>query len=127
MARTPGLQVAGLARVTRALLDLGLDVTDLKDAFSDIAAEGARQVAQFAPRLTGRLAGDSRGNRAKSKAVVTIGRASLPYAGAINYGWRDHNISPAGFLQRADEAMRPYALQRLDENVNTIIKKRGLA
>lgn len=128
MARTPGLHVSGLSRVTRALLDMGLEVTDLKDAFSDIAAEGARQVAQFAPRgATGRLAGDARGNRAKSKAVVTIGRASVPYAGPINYGWREHNISPAGFLQRADEAMQPYALKRLDKNIDDIITKRGLA
>lgn len=127
MARTAGLHVTGLSQVTRALLGMGLQVEDLKDAFSDIADEGARQVAQFAPRgATGRLAGDARGNRAKSKAVVTIGRASVPYAGAINYGWRDHNIAPAGFLQRADVAMRPYSVRRLEKNIDDIIKERGL-
>jgi hypothetical protein len=28
----------------------------------------------------------------RSKAVVTAGRASVPYAGPINYGWAAHNI-----------------------------------
>lgn len=126
MARTVGFQVEGLGPVVRALQDMGVEVDDLKDAFSAIADKGAQLASSYAPVLTGALAGDVRGNRAKSKAVVTVGRAALPYAGPINYGWAAHNIEPSGFLQRADEAMRPYALQQLEDEINQQIRRRGL-
>ena len=126
MARTAGFRVDGLSAVVRALQEVGVEVTDLKDAFSSIADEGARQAAQFAPKRTGRLAADIRGNRAKSKAVVTAGRVSVPYAGPINYGWAKHHIAANGFMQRADKAWQPYALKRLEQEINAQITKRGL-
>ncbi|HEY1178608.1 MAG TPA: hypothetical protein VGF17_20835 [Phytomonospora sp.] len=119
-------RIEGLTAVTRGLLELGLEVEDLKNAFSAIADEGARQAALFAPKLTGRLAGDIRGNRARSKAVVTAGRVSVPYAGAINYGWARHNIEPSGFLQKVDYGWEDYGLRRLEEEINAQIARRGL-
>ena len=119
-----GFRVQGLTSVVRALQQMGLDVDDLKDAFSKIAAEGAREAASFAPRRTGRLAGDVRGNRAKSKAVVTAGRASVPYAGPINYGWRARGIAPSLFMQKADQRMQPRALQLLEDEINRKIKEK---
>lgn len=121
-----GFEVQGLAPVVRALSALGLEVDDLKDAFSDIAQQGARQAAQFAPRRTGRLAADIRGNRAKSKAVVTAGRSRVPYAGPINYGWAARGIAPSGFMQKADRAMQPFAIAALERNVNEAIRRKGL-
>lgn len=126
MARPVSIRVDGLAQVIRSLLEIGLDVQDLKGAFSEIARQGAVLAAGFAPRLSGRLAGDVRGNRARSKAVISAGRMSVPYAGPINYGWAAHNIAPSGFMQRADRLLQPYALRRLEADINTSIRKRGL-
>lgn len=126
MANRVGYKVEGLSRVVRGLRLLGLDVDDLKDAFSKIAKEGADKAAAYAPKRSGRLAGDVRGNRAQSKAVITAGRASLPYAGPINYGWPARNIQPSGFMQKADEEMQPIAIQRLEEEINNKIRERGL-
>lgn len=126
MAREVGFKVEGLSAVVRNLQALGLEVDDLKDAFSTIAAEGAGAAARFAPKRSGRLAGDIRGNRAKSKAVVTAGRKSVPYAGPINYGWPARNITGAGFMQAADEEMQPKALQMLEDEINRQIRKKGL-
>lgn len=119
-------QIAGLNAVIRDLLALGLEVEDLKTAFGAIADEGAREASLFAPKVTGRLAGDIRGNRAKSKAVVTAGRASVPYAAPINYGWPAHNIEPSGFMQKVDDRWGDYALRRLEEEINKQIARRGL-
>lgn len=128
MARTGGFKVSGLNQVVRQLQEIGVEVEDLKGAFSNIAAMGARHAARFAPKgPTGRLAGDIRGNRAKSKAVVTAGRKSVPYAGPINYGWAKRNIAPSGFMQRADKAVQPFALRRLEAEINLQIKKRGMS
>lgn len=126
MVRDVGFRVTGLTAVVRALQDLGLEVDDLKDAFSSIAEEGARYASAYAPKRSGRLAADIRGNRAKSKAVVTAGRVSVPYAGVINYGWAAHGIEANGFLQRADMAMRPRALVLLEQEINQSITTKGL-
>lgn len=121
-----GFKVEGVNRLVRDLTLLGLDVDDLKDAFSSLAAEGARRASAHAPHRTGRLAGDIRGNRAKSKAVVTAGRKSVPYAGPINYGWPSRGIAPSGFMQKADQEMRPRAIETLEREINKKINQRGL-
>ena len=126
MATTGGFKVEGLSKVVRDLTAMGLEVEDLKDAFAPIAAQGAQVAAGFAPRRTGRLAGDIRGNRAKSKAVVTAGRASVPYAGVVNYGWPKRNIAASGFMQKADQVMQPRALQMLEAEIDKAIRRKGL-
>lgn len=125
MADRVGFRVQGLTAVVRDLQRLGLDVDDLKDAFSEIASEGAERASAHAPRVSGRLAGDIRGNRAKSKAVVAAGRASVPYAGAINYGWTSRNIKPSEFMQKADQDMQPRAIQMLEDEINRKIREKG--
>lgn len=127
MGAPVSIRIEGLNAVVRGLLAVGLEVDDLKDAFSNIAQYGARAAAQAAPRLTGRLAADIRGNRARNKAVVTAGRVSVPYAGPINYGWEAHNITGALFMQKADKAVQPYALRVLERDINNAIRRRGLA
>lgn len=127
MAARVSIRVDGLNGVVRGLIAMGLEVDDLKDAFSQIARTGAILAAGYAPKKSGRLAGDIRGNRAKSKAVIAAGRVSVPYAGPINYGWAAHGISPAGFMQKADADLEPYALRALERDINAKIRARGLA
>jgi hypothetical protein len=121
-----GVRIDGLNRVVRDLPGLGLDISDLKDAFSDIAAEGARLASSFAPKRTGTLAASVRGNRAKNKAVVAAGKARVPWAGPINYGWRARGIAPSRFMQKADEAMQPRALAELENAIEKKIREKGL-
>jgi hypothetical protein len=121
-----GVRIDGLNQVVRGLQELGLDIEDLKDAFAPIAARAARYASSFAPRRTGALAASIRPNRSKNKAVVVAGKARVPYAGVINYGWARRNISPSSFMQKADERMRPLALQMLDDAINAKIRERGL-
>lgn len=129
MARGTGyasIRIDGLNAVVRNLIAIGVEVDDLKSAFSAVAARGARIAAGFAPKQSGRLAGDIRGNRARSKAVITAGRVSVPYSGVQNYGWAKRNITGTGFMQRTDRVLKPYALKQLETAINTQIRKRGL-
>lgn len=126
MANRTGYEVTGLNELVRDLQAIGLTVEDLKDAFAKIAAEGAALASRAAPKVTGRLAASIRGNRAKSKAVVTVGRAAVPYAGPINYGWPARNIDAALFLQSIEPVLGPRALERLEEEITEIIRRRGL-
>lgn len=128
MARATGggVRVTGLNAVVRALLEIGLEVDDLKDAFGSISAEGARIAAGFVHSRSGRLAGTLRGNRAKNKAVIIAGRGRVKYAGAQNYGWPRRNIRPQRFMQRADEQLQPIAVEKLERAINEAIRRRGL-
>jgi hypothetical protein len=121
-----GVQVEGLTRVLRDLRLLGLDVSDLKSAFSGISKLGASLATGFAPRRSGALAADIRGSRARSRASVLAGGARVPYAGPINYGWTARGIAASGFMQRADEALRNKAPNLLVKAINNAIIKRGL-
>ncbi|HEY9415281.1 MAG TPA: hypothetical protein VIQ30_11010 [Pseudonocardia sp.] len=126
MASGVGFKVTGLRETVRALEEIGVEVDDLKDAFQTIANEGAEIGVGLTPEKSGALAGTTRGNRAKSKAVVTWGRASVPYAGVQNYGWGRRNIPAKGFAQATDRAMRPVAISRLENEIDQVIRERGL-
>jgi hypothetical protein len=122
-----GVRIEGLNKKVRDLQELGLEVEDLKDAFSTIADEAAEVVTSYAPvGETGALAASIRGNRAKSKAVVRAGKAAVPYAGPINYGWLERNIEPAEYMQKGDQQMQPIAVRRLEEEIEQQARKRGL-
>jgi hypothetical protein len=123
----PGYRVEGLSTVVRELQAFGLEIDDLKDAFSRIAAEGARAASSYAPHASGALAGDVRGIRAKSKASVIAGRARVKYAGVQNYGWAAHGIPATNFMQRADATLRPRVVPLLEADINRIIREKGLA
>lgn len=116
----------GLSKTVRALQGLGLEVDDLKAAFSTIATEAADAITDKVPRRTGRLAASIRGNKAKSKAVVRAGRAAVPYAGAINYGWPKRGIAPSLYMQRGEQEYTPKAVNRLEEEIESAIRRKGL-
>lgn len=121
-----GVRVVGLTKAVRGLQEMGLEVDDLKDAFGALATEAAEVVAEETPKRSGRLASSARGNRAKSKAVVRIGTAAVPYAGVINYGWPKRNIAANDYVGRADARITPVAARRLEEEIEIQYRKKGL-
>lgn len=123
---TEGLHVVGLREVVRDLQAFGVEVDELKDANAQIAEEGASVMRGFTKVKSGTLRGSVRGNRAKGKAVVTAGRASVKYAGPQNYGWKRRNIAAQGFTAKTDARMAPVAVQLYESAVNDVISKRGL-
>jgi hypothetical protein len=121
-----GVYVKGLRETIRTLEKLGVDLNELKDVMANVSSTAAEIMQGFVPVQSGKLRASVRGNRAKGKAVVTVGRARVPYAGPINYGWASRNIAPANFVKKTDEVMDDKALEMLDEGVQDLIKKYGL-
>lgn len=119
--------VQGLRQVVKGLLEIGVELDDLKDAMGRIAETAAEVAQAAAPIRSGALRASIRGNRAKGKAVVTAGRSRVPYAGAINYGWPRRNIRGDGFMQVADRVVGPKAVELLEQNINDIIQEKGLS
>lgn len=115
-----------LRDVQRDLRKLGADVEEIKDIMAEIASEGAEVAAGFVPVDSGALRDTVRGNRAKARATVTIGRGKTnKYAGVVNYGWPERNIPAANFVEKTDlafmETNRP--LQIFDEGMDRLIAK----
>lgn len=94
MSRRGGLvvEVDGLRTLRRDLKAAGLSVEDLKDAHAEVAQLVVRAAAPNAPRRTGALAATSRGSGTQGAAVVRAGRAAVPYAGPVHWGWPSRHI-----------------------------------
>lgn len=122
-----GVRVDGLAKTVRQLKEFGLEIDDLKDAFASISAQAVDRILKYVPRgKTGKLAASVRGNRAQNKAIVRAGKAAVPYAGPINYGWRTRGIEPALYMQKGDQEMRPIAVRELESEIENAIRRQGL-
>lgn len=119
-------RIQGLNKAITGLQRLGVGVADLKDVMSEIATEGARLVSGYVPVRTGNLKRSIRPNKAKAKAIVIVGKARVPYAGAINYGWPARNIAPANFFKRTDDTLGTRALRMLDDGLDKARRKAGL-
>ena len=126
MAET-GVHVEGLRDKVRALEAAGVEVEELKEVMGGIAAEAAEILAGFIPTDTGRLRGTVRPNKAKGSAVVTVGRASVPYAGPIIYGWPKRNIRSTDAIEQTDRIMETKAVEMLEAGFQTIMERHGLA
>lgn len=117
------VEVEGLRKALREMEKLGVDVEDMKDVFAGIATEASHVMEALTPSKSGALRASIRSNRAKNKAVVRIGKARVPYAGAINYGWPKRNIHPASFTGRTDAVMEEKAEDMLLDGIEGLIKK----
>lgn len=122
--------VEGLREKQRALAKLGAEADELKDIMAEIASEGAEVASGFVPVDSGALKQTVRGNRAKARATVTVGRGKTnKYAGVINYGWPERGIEAANFVEKTDNAFmetnRP--LEILEDGLDKLIAKYGLA
>lgn len=103
MAARPSLEVDGARQLRRTLKDAGVSVQDLKDAHREVAELVAQRAAPNAPRRTGRLADSVRPAGTQSAAIVRAGRAALPYAGPIHWGWPAHHITAQPWIAEAAE------------------------
>lgn len=106
MSSEETVRVEGLRDLIRTLKAAEQDLDDLKAA-NRTAAQVVADVARArAPRRTGRLAGTGRPGNAARKATVTFGRASVPYANPIHWGWPRRHIQAQPFLLDAARATR---------------------
>lgn len=118
------VRVEGLNRVTRKLARAGADAEDMRGLMHSIGQIVVD--AADAPVLTGRLSGDIRAGRGKTKAVVRAGGARVPYAGVRHYGWPARGIEPAPFLTDALSARQQQIYSALERGMNDLLAKNGL-
>jgi hypothetical protein len=98
---SPVATVEGLRTLRRSLKAAGVSLQDLKDAHAQVAQLVVSAAAPNAPHRTGALAASTRGSGTQSAAIVRAGRASVPYAGPIHWGWPSRHIKAQPWLYDA--------------------------
>ena len=118
------VRVEGLREVQRKLNRAGADAEDMRDLMHSLGQIVVDAAA--VPHRTGRLAGNVRAGRGKTKAVVRAGGARVPYAGVIHYGWPARGISPQPYLTDALQARKNEIYNALEAGVNEILARNNL-
>ena len=126
MAKTALYRVTGDREAAAKFKALGFKVSDLSAVFGRIAEEVASDARGTAPRRSGRLAGDVRPGRGKTRATVIVGRASVPYAGPINYGWPSRHIAANLFMNRAADDKADSSAEAIAAEMKRMISSSGL-
>jgi hypothetical protein len=123
----PTVRVQGLDTLVRTLRKAGQNISELKDAHRAVGEIVAGAAADRAPRRSGALAGSVRATKRAAGARVLGGRASVPYAGPIHWGWPARGIGAQPFMSEAAQATEPQWTARYREDVqNALDKVRGV-
>lgn len=76
------------------------------------------------PQRTGRLAASLKSSGSARGGVVQVGKARVPWAGPIHFGWHKRNIKPQPFLYIALDDRRVQVeetfMKRLEELITVI-------
>lgn len=120
------VRITGLRKTVRALEAAGVAAESMRDLMHAVGQIVVAAARPDAPVLSGALAGTLRAGRGKTKAVVRAGRASVPYAGVIAYGWPARNIAAQPFLQNAVQSTRAQTFQALDDGIGDLLRKQNL-
>lgn len=123
MANRSLIEVKGSAQLARSLRKAGADAKDLK-AVNRKAADLVVPAAQSqVPVRSGRLAKTIRAGATQKAGVIRAGRASVPYAGPIHWGWPGHHIKPHPYLADAAKATGPAWVNLYETEIKRIIEQ----
>lgn len=96
------VEITGLNKLIRALGKLDDQARDdFKEAGHAAATIVVGEAKRTVPYRTGRLYETIRAGRTVRGGRVYAGKARVPYAGPIHFGWGRRNIAPNPFLYRA--------------------------
>jgi len=126
MAEGVRVEVEGIKNLARTFRQVGNEgARDMLLAANREAAEAVEITARpNIVRRTGRLAATLRSTGTAKGGVVMLGKAKVPYAGPIHFGWPKRGIRPRPWLyeamdRRHDDIQTLY-LRRLDELLETV-------
>lgn len=122
----PEIGVIGLRETIRTLEQLGVEVSDLKEAMHRVGNIVVDEAKQNVNSVSGRLAGSIRSSKAKGGVTIRAGGARVPYAGVNHFGWPSRNYAANQFIYDASEAKQQQVVQTLSDEINEIMRQIGL-
>lgn len=131
MGAPAAIQITGAREFRAALRQMDDRLDDLKDVYREIGEVVAAEARQLVPSRSGRLGASIRAARRASGARVIAGRASVPYAGPIHFGWpsrpnqsrgwRGGPIRPQPFLYDALDRRAGEGVDRFERFVADVV------
>lgn len=115
------MQVEGARKLRASLKAAGVSIQDLKDVNAAVADTVHRAAEPHAPRRSGRLAQSERPAGTQAAAIVRAGRASVPYAGPVHWGWPDRNIPANPWIWEAANSTEAQWSAQYMQAIETII------
>lgn len=100
-------QVEGARQFRATLRSAGDDLSDMKATHAKVATIVENRTRTLAPATTGRLKDTIRSSGTKTYAVVRVGKAKVPYANPIHWGWGRRHIKRNPFVSRAAQETEP--------------------
>lgn len=126
MSQPVGITIEGDRELRRALRNLEGGTDDLKAVHADGAEMVAERARQLVPKRSGLLGSSIRSTGQAATGVVRAGRASVPYAGPIHFGWSARNIRPQPWLYDALDDRRDEVIDRYERHLGDLVDKHGL-
>lgn len=117
------VKVEGAARLRRTLRAAGLDLSDLKTANAAASKTAAGAARPFTPVRSGALLRSVRSSGTLTAGIIRAGRKSVPYAGAIHWGWPAHGITAQPFLTEGARASEPVWIKLYEADMADAINK----
>ena len=96
----PVVRVVGARRLVRTMKAAGVELDDLTAVHRSVGEVALDAVRPEVPVRSGRLRGDLRQSAAKRRTSLMVGRAGVPYALPIHWGWAARNIEANPFVTR---------------------------
>lgn len=103
----PLVRVEGAAQLRKTMKAAGADLADLAAVNKRTAAKVATTAGGTVPRRTGMLGATIRPAGTRTAAIVRAGKASVPYAAVIEFGWPGHHIEPQPYVTSAAHDTEP--------------------
>jgi hypothetical protein len=120
----PAVQVIGLNRFVRQLKQLEPELLDeLKGANKELAGRVESTARGLVPTRSGKLASSLRSSGTARSGIVRAGKARVPYAGPIHFGWASRNIRPDPFLWTALDRRRSEVESRYLAELERVSRK----
>lgn len=122
---TRAIRVEGLDELRRELRrvkDRELD-EEMKQIHLDLAREVVEKARRNVPVKSGRLRDSLRPSGTVRDAVGRAGKASVPYAPIVHWGWPARGIPSRPFLREAAEAIERDITDRYDAQVEQMLDR----
>ena len=111
-----------LRRELRRVKDSELD-EEMKQIHAELAREVQKRAEPRVPVDSGRLKGSLRSTGTVRDAIGRVGKASVPYAPPIHWGWKARNIEPQRFLTDAAQSLEQGIADRYDRQVAAMLDR----
>lgn len=117
------VRIEGLPKLRRELREAGESLEDLKGTHRQISGLVASRGKSAGPRKSGALLASVRPSAATSAIRVMAGRAAVPYAGPIHWGWPSRNIGAQPWIRQAATATQSQWLGMYEQGIERELGK----